>query len=68
MKSDRHPRSYDNRGAEPHRPLPRKHQAKQRFNPRLVLVCIAILVAIATLYHLQSSCDLNSTDTRACVD
>lgn len=66
------PFAYDNRGAEPHRPLPeaRKAIARRRRAAWIkVIVSILFVAALATLWHTHAKCvELNGNNSRYCVD
>ena len=72
MKSDRHPLSYDNRGAEPHRPWPKAHRVPQRRFKKIlgrVLIVLAVAAALSYLYEGKASCEATlGGASRHCVD
>ncbi|HRP74561.1 MAG TPA: hypothetical protein PKZ27_03140 [Rhodocyclaceae bacterium] len=62
---------YDNRGAEPHRPWPKKHRVRSRA-PRalwIVLVAVFVLGCLSALGHLQSQCEAaRGAASKLCTD
>lgn len=69
-RSDRrHGLSYDNRGAEPHRPWPHPHRVRPT-TPRWMFLLIGALLALVglALYEGAQACDTVAGNVRACVD